>query len=83
MTDRTVEFDRTAFFFDVQDASGGTSMKRWHLELLGYNVVSLSFWEWGDIGVSWADGNRRNEGVSKGKTAHFMILDDSSKECGY
>jgi hypothetical protein len=26
-----------------------------------------------------SDGERRKEGVSKGQTAHFMILNDSSK----
>ncbi len=29
-----------------------------------------------------ADGDQRKEGVSKGQTAHFMILKDSSHECG-
>ncbi len=34
------------------------------------------------LGMGSADGERRKEGVSKGQTAHFMILNDSSKECG-
>ena len=51
MTERAVEFDRPSFFFDVQVVSGGTSMKQWHLELLGYTVVRLSFWEWGQLNL--------------------------------
>jgi hypothetical protein len=34
------------------------------------------------LGMGSADGERRKEGVSKGQTAHFMILNDSRKECG-
>ena len=33
------------------------------------------------LGMGLADGERKEE-VSKGQTAHFMILNDSSKECG-
>jgi hypothetical protein len=29
-----------------------------------------------------AEGERQKEGVSKGQTAHFMILNDSSEVCG-
>jgi hypothetical protein len=28
---------------------GGTLMKRRHLELLGYTVVSLPYWEWDSL----------------------------------
>jgi hypothetical protein len=34
------------------------------------------------LGMESADGDQRKEGVSKGQTAHFMILKDSSHECG-
>ena len=34
------------------------------------------------LGMGSADGEQRKEGVSKGQTAHFMILHDSRKECG-
>jgi hypothetical protein len=45
-------------------------------ELLGYTVVSLPFWEW-DL-LTGSDARKEY----KGQTAHFMILNDSSRDCG-
>ena len=39
-----VEFDGPSHFLVHREATGVTSMKWWHLELLGYTVVCLSFW---------------------------------------
>jgi hypothetical protein len=39
-----VEFDGPSHFLACRAATGATLMKRRHLELLGYTVVSLPFW---------------------------------------
>ena len=44
-----VEFDGPSHFLTCRLPVGGTLMKRRHLELLGYTVVSLPFWEWGQL----------------------------------
>jgi hypothetical protein len=74
-----VEFDGPSHFLTCRLPVGGTFMKRRHLALLGYTVVSLPFWEF--VWEFVADGQRRKEGVFEGQTAHFIILNDSSKEC--
>jgi hypothetical protein len=47
-----VEYDGTSHFLSCRFPVGGTLMKRRHLELLGYTVVSLPFWEWGQLAGS-------------------------------
>jgi hypothetical protein len=47
-----VEFDGPSNFLTCRLPVGGTLMKRRHLELLGYTVVSLPFWEWGQLAGS-------------------------------
>ena len=44
-----VEFDGPSNFLTCRLPVGGTLMKRRHLELLGYTVVSLPFWEWDQL----------------------------------
>jgi hypothetical protein len=44
-----VEFDGPSHFLTGRLPVGGTLMKRRHLELLGYTVVSLPFWEWNEL----------------------------------
>jgi hypothetical protein len=44
-----VEFDGPSHFLTCRFPVGGTLMKRRHLELLGYTVVSLPFWEWNQL----------------------------------
>ena len=44
-----VEFDGPSHFLTCRLPIGGTLMKRRHLELLGYTVVSLPVWEWGQL----------------------------------
>ena len=44
-----VEFDGPSHFLSCRLPVGGTLMKRRHLELLGYIVVSLPFWEWDQL----------------------------------
>jgi hypothetical protein len=44
-----VEFDGPSHFLSCRLPVGGTLMKRRHLELLGYTVVSLPFWEWDQL----------------------------------
>jgi hypothetical protein len=46
-----VEFDGPSHFLTCRLPVGGTLMKRRHLELLGYTVVSLPFWEWDQLKV--------------------------------
>jgi hypothetical protein len=45
----SVEFDGPSHFLTGRLPVGGTLMKRRHLELLGYTVVSLPFWEWNEL----------------------------------
>ncbi len=44
-----VEYDGPSHFLTCRLPVGGTLMKRRHLELLGYTVVSLPFWEWDQL----------------------------------
>ncbi len=44
-----VEFDGPSHFLTCRSPVGATLMKRRHLELLGYTVVSVPFWEWGQL----------------------------------
>jgi hypothetical protein len=44
-----VEFDGPSHFWACKSPLGGALMTQWHLELLGYTVVSLPFWEWGQL----------------------------------
>jgi hypothetical protein len=44
-----VEFDGPSHFLTCRLPVGGTLMKWRHLELLGYTVVSLPFWEWDQL----------------------------------
>jgi hypothetical protein len=41
-----VEFDGPSHFLGCKAATGATLIKRRHLELLGYRLVSVPFWEW-------------------------------------
>jgi hypothetical protein len=49
VTGWAVEFDGPSHFLTCQLPVGGTLMKRRHLELLGYTVVRLPFWEWDQL----------------------------------
>jgi hypothetical protein len=44
-----LEFDGPSHFLACRSPTGATLMKRRHLELLGYTVVSLPFWEWNQL----------------------------------
>ena len=44
-----VEFDGPSHFSTCRLPVGVTLMKWRHLELLGYTVVILPFWEWGQL----------------------------------
>ena len=44
-----VEFDGSHHFLTCRLPVGGTLMKRRHLELLGYTVVNLPFWDWNQL----------------------------------
>ena len=43
---RAIEYDGPSHFLACKAATGATLIKRRHLELLGYKLVSLPFWEW-------------------------------------
>jgi hypothetical protein len=68
-----VKFDGLSHFLTCRFPVGATLMKRRHLELLGYTSSVCP-------SGNGADGERRKEEVSKGQTAHFMILNYSSKK---
>ena len=44
-----IEFDGPSHFLACRSPTGATLMKRRHLELLGYTVVSLPIWEWNQL----------------------------------
>ena len=69
------EVRRALSFIDVQVPSWCDLDEAGHLQLLGY---TSSVYPSGN----GADGDRRKEEVSKGQTAHFMILNYSSKKNG-
>ena len=43
-----VEVDGPSHFLSCKSPTGATLIKRRHLELLGYNVVSVPYWEWAE-----------------------------------
>jgi hypothetical protein len=47
-----VEFDGPFHFLVCRSPAGATFMKRRHLDLLVYSVVSLPFWEWDQLSGS-------------------------------
>ena len=56
-----VEVDGPAHFLSCKTPTGRTMMKRRHLELLGYTVVSVPHWEWRELA-----GDRREQRASEG-----------------
>jgi hypothetical protein len=51
------EFDGPWHFLACKAPTGATLIKWRHLELLGYNLVSVTYWEWG--GLSGMDERRK------------------------
>jgi hypothetical protein len=52
-----IEFDGPSHFLACKSPTGATLIKRRHLELLGYILVSVPYWEWG--GLSGMDERRK------------------------
>ena len=52
----SIEFDGPSHFLACKTPTGATLIKR-HLELLGYNLVSVTYWEWD--GLSEIDERRK------------------------
>ena len=44
-----VEFDGPSHFLASGSPTGATLLKRRHLQLLGYRLVSVLYWEWGRV----------------------------------
>jgi hypothetical protein len=44
-----VEFDGPTHFLASRSPTGATLLKRRHLQLLGYRLVSVPFWEWAKV----------------------------------
>lgn len=44
-----VEFDGPRHFLACGAPTGATLIKRNHLQLLGYTLVSLPYWEWNNV----------------------------------
>ena len=44
-----VEVDGPCHFLSCKSPTGATLIKRRHLELLGYNLVSVPYWEWNGV----------------------------------
>ena len=44
-----IEFDEPSHFLGCKAPTGATLIKRRHLELLAYSLVSGPFWEWGGL----------------------------------
>jgi hypothetical protein len=53
----SIEFDGPSHFLACTAPTGATSIKRRHLELLGYILVSVPYWEW--QGLSGMDERRK------------------------
>jgi len=52
-----IEFDGASHFLACKSPTGATLIKRRHLELLGYILVSVPYWEWD--GLSGMDERRK------------------------
>jgi hypothetical protein len=52
-----LEFDGPSHFLACKSPTGATLLKRRHLELLGYMLVSVPYWEWD--GLSGIDERRK------------------------
>ena len=52
-----IEFDGPSHFWACKARTGATFIKRRHLELIGYILVSGSYWEW--EGLSGMDERRK------------------------
>ena len=52
-----IEFDGPSHFLACKAPTGATLIKRRHLELLGYILVSMPYWEWD--GLSGVDERRK------------------------
>ena len=44
-----VEFDGPSHFLASKLPTGATLLKRHHLQLLGYSLVSVPYWEWDEV----------------------------------
>ena len=55
-----VDFDGPSHFLASGVPKGATLLKRRHLELLGHDLVSVSYWEW-----DGCNGGGREGGVSE------------------
>jgi hypothetical protein len=62
-----VEFDGPAHFLTSRAPTGATLLKRRHLELLGYVLVTVLYWEW-----EGCMGAREREQYLRGKLAHSV-----------
>ena len=47
-----LEFDGSSHFLACKTPTGATLIKRRHLELLGYNLVSVTYWEWDGLSMT-------------------------------
>ena len=45
----TIEFDGSSHFLVCKTPTGATLIKRRHLELMGYLLVRVPYWEWDEI----------------------------------
>ncbi len=52
-----IEFDGPSHFLACKTPTGATLIKRRHLELIGYNLVSVTYWEW--EGLSGMDERKK------------------------
>jgi len=55
--DWAIEFDGPPHFLACKTPTGATLIKRRHLELLGYRLVNVTFWEWD--GLAGVDEKRQ------------------------
>ena len=44
-----VEFDGPTHYLASRSPTGATLLKRRHLQLLGYRLVSVPYWEWDEV----------------------------------
>ena len=66
-----VEVDGPSHFLSCKSPTGKTLIKRQHLELLGYNLVSVPYWEWEEM----RQDKRAQEGYLRSKLAVKPLKD--------
>jgi hypothetical protein len=72
-----VEFDGPSHFLASKSPMGATLLKRRHLQLLGYSLVSLPYWEWDEVRGDTAS----EEAYLRSKISASFVHDGPRRPC--